>query len=241
MRKNKHIFLLGALFFIFALVKYAFMPDQMPTSFIIFEVLSFLVVLYIIYYILNFFDTCMNGANSASKNKECIQRQSEVSKLKAKLEALNKANSENSSEQSDHELLVRDIKNCISDDQLSSVNNILNVLKKQFELMVAIAYTSNSEKVFQPIKSIGVDEEVELPAIDNEEGLHGQAIADNKAMEIEDVPSEYLQVGSGIGEAKPCYIYILPLLNEDKQGLVVELASFKRLDLVNVWNKVIQS
>src|SRR6266536_2724300 len=57
------------------------------------------------------------------------------------------------------------------------------------------------------------------------EGLVGQVAVERKPIVISDVPSGYITVGSGIGEAPPANIVILPILFEDMVLGVLELAS----------------
>src|SRR5207237_6518867 len=58
------------------------------------------------------------------------------------------------------------------------------------------------------------------------EGLLGQAAADKRAIVLENVPGNFLQIGSGLGHAAPANVAILPALFEDDVKAVIELASF---------------
>ncbi|MCG8580734.1 MAG: GAF domain-containing protein [Bacteroidales bacterium] len=238
MRKNRHIFLLGALFFLFALIKYAFIGEELPTTFIVFEILSFFVILYLIYYILNFIETCMHGSNEAGMDKECIKRQAEISRLKAKLKGFEqeKLNSERD-DKVDSELFISKLKSKVSNDRIKTVSDLLTTITEWYEVMAAIGYYCNEDKQYVPVKLYGVDEEIKIAPIELEDGLHAQAIKDNKAIEITDIPADYIEVGSASGNAKPLVLYILPLVDGDN-GIVIEIAAFKKLDLVDVWNQL---
>ncbi len=62
------------------------------------------------------------------------------------------------------------------------------------------------------------------------EGLVGQAYLERDIIFLKDVPNDYIQITSGLGEANPTNIIILPLItNEVVQG-VLEIASFKPLE-----------
>jgi hypothetical protein len=55
---------------------------------------------------------------------------------------------------------------------------------------------------------------------------------------LEELPDEYFKGYSGLGEAKPKYIYILPVADENSAVGVLELASFKPLDITEHWEKI---
>ncbi|MFE8698546.1 response regulator [Cytobacillus sp. FJAT-53684] len=59
------------------------------------------------------------------------------------------------------------------------------------------------------------------------EGLVGQAVLEKSPIILTDVPGDYIRVKSGLGEAPPLNIYVLPILFEDDVKAVLEIASFK--------------
>ena len=58
------------------------------------------------------------------------------------------------------------------------------------------------------------------------EGLVGQAAADKRPILLQNVPGDFIRIGSGLGQAAPANINILPALFEDDVKAVIELASF---------------
>ena len=59
------------------------------------------------------------------------------------------------------------------------------------------------------------------------EGVVGQAGLEKKAILLTKVPHDYIQVTSGLGEAPPLNLIVLPVLFEDELRAVIELASFE--------------
>ena len=59
------------------------------------------------------------------------------------------------------------------------------------------------------------------------EGVVGQAALERKSILLSRVPSDYIQVTSGLGEAPPLNLIVLPVLFEDEVRAVIELASFE--------------
>ena len=60
------------------------------------------------------------------------------------------------------------------------------------------------------------------------EGLVGQCADEKDRILITDVPSDYVRINSGLGEAPPLNIVVLPVLFEGQVKAVIELASFHR-------------
>ncbi|MFD8329017.1 HAMP domain-containing protein [Streptomyces lydicus] len=59
------------------------------------------------------------------------------------------------------------------------------------------------------------------------ETLIGTAAEEGRTILVENVPSGYLKIASGLGEAPPANVIVLPVLFEDKVLGVIELASFQ--------------
>ena len=59
------------------------------------------------------------------------------------------------------------------------------------------------------------------------EGLIGQCAFEKQRILLTNVPTDYIQISSGLGEAKPLNIVVLPILFEGQVKAVIELASFE--------------
>lgn len=66
------------------------------------------------------------------------------------------------------------------------------------------------------------------------EGLIGQCALSKRPIHLNQVPDDYLKIGSGIGEASPKTIMILPVLFEDQVLAVIEIASFESLTPIQI-------
>ncbi|MGV3615040.1 MAG: HAMP domain-containing protein [Fimbriimonas sp.] len=65
------------------------------------------------------------------------------------------------------------------------------------------------------------------------EGLVGQCALEKKTIVLTNVPSDYIQINSGLGEAAPLEIIVLPVLFEGEIMAVIELASFNRFSEIH--------
>lgn len=62
------------------------------------------------------------------------------------------------------------------------------------------------------------------------EGLVGQCARENRMLLLSQTPENYIRITSGLGEAKPASIIILPVTYEDQVISVIELATFKEFN-----------
>ncbi|MGH2757737.1 MAG: response regulator, partial [Actinomycetota bacterium] len=65
------------------------------------------------------------------------------------------------------------------------------------------------------------------------EGVVGQAALEKKRILITQAPSDYIKIASGLGEAVPLNIIVIPVVFEDNVLAVIELASFKPFGAVS--------
>ncbi|MBX3221133.1 MAG: HAMP domain-containing protein [Labilithrix sp.] len=65
------------------------------------------------------------------------------------------------------------------------------------------------------------------------EGLVGQAALEKKSILLTKVPGDYIEISSGLGEAPPLTIIVIPILFEDEVRAVVELASFDTFSAIH--------
>jgi len=66
------------------------------------------------------------------------------------------------------------------------------------------------------------------------EGLVGQCVLEKKRILLTHVPNDYIYINSGLGEAPPLNIIVLPVLFEEEVKAVIELASFNRFSDIHM-------
>jgi HAMP domain-containing protein/CheY-like chemotaxis protein/signal transduction histidine kinase len=62
------------------------------------------------------------------------------------------------------------------------------------------------------------------------QGLVGQCVLERERILLTNVPNDYVHIGSGLGQAAPLNIIVLPVLFENEVKAVIELASFNRFN-----------
>jgi two-component system, sensor histidine kinase and response regulator len=58
------------------------------------------------------------------------------------------------------------------------------------------------------------------------EGIAGQAAVERKVITLNDIPPNYIQIGSGLGKATPRILTAIPIATEDQVLAILEVASF---------------
>jgi hypothetical protein len=66
------------------------------------------------------------------------------------------------------------------------------------------------------------------------EGLVGQCVLERQRILLSEVPDDYVKIGSGLGEAPPRNIVVLPIVFEGEVLGVIELASFNRFSEIHL-------
>jgi HAMP domain-containing protein/signal transduction histidine kinase/CheY-like chemotaxis protein len=66
------------------------------------------------------------------------------------------------------------------------------------------------------------------------EGIAGQAVLEKQRILLTEVPGDYIQIGSAMGEARPANVIVLPVLFEGQVKAVIELASFHRFSDIHI-------
>ena len=66
------------------------------------------------------------------------------------------------------------------------------------------------------------------------EGLVGQAALESHSILVSDAPADYVKVASGLGEALPVNIIVIPILFEEQVLAVVELATLRRFSDIDL-------
>jgi CheY-like chemotaxis protein/signal transduction histidine kinase len=101
---------------------------------------------------------------------------------------------------------------------------VLEFLVNYLGAQAGTLYVAEPNGAYSRVAAIGVDAAAQMPtAVTAGDGLLGRAIVERKALRIENLPADYLKVGSGLGSRKPHALLIAPLVVDETTHGVLEL------------------
>ena len=115
----------------------------------------------------------------------------------------------------------------LEDDINIISNNVVSYLCKNFKMLIGAIYIPNEDGAFQLIASYAyTNRNLVGTTVEIGEGVIGQVIKEQKMYMIHELPEDYILVKSGLGDAKPNSLVVIPCLNEGELVGIIELASF---------------
>jgi CheY-like chemotaxis protein/HAMP domain-containing protein len=109
---------------------------------------------------------------------------------------------------------------------------ILSQLAPLVEAQHGLFYVHDGEGAERPLRLLASYAHRERKHVANRfgmgEGLVGQCALEKERILLANVPPDYVLIGSGLGEAAPLNIVVLPVLFEGDVKAVIEMASFHR-------------
>lgn len=105
---------------------------------------------------------------------------------------------------------------------------ILSNIAKEFDIVQGLFFVKDREKDIYHITGKYAyfgDEEPESFTLG--ETLSGQVAKNKVALNLKDIPDNYITILSGLGSSSPNHLIIIPIVVGDKAIAIIELASFK--------------
>jgi CheY-like chemotaxis protein len=111
-------------------------------------------------------------------------------------------------------------------DELS--NSIIIGLAKYVGASVGVIYLANEDDAYTLTGSYAYSHRKhDSKTIKSGEGTVGQAILDAKTIMVSDLPDDYIEINSGLGEAVPRHLMVVPLKLEGRVTGAIEIGSFE--------------
>lgn len=140
------------------------------------------------------------------------------------------------SDTEEHVVDIKDIEAIVArgNNELEQVKETLTYICKHMNAGMGVFYKpakEDNKKILEIYASYALTlSESQTIKYEYGEGLVGQAALEEKTLIIDDIPEGYIKIVSGLGNATPTYLLIIPVKAGGKLFGVVEIASFTKLE-----------
>ena len=109
--------------------------------------------------------------------------------------------------------------------------SVLEFVARYLDVAVAALYVREDNGSLRRVAAYGLthDGEATEQSFYSAEGLVGQAATENRVLQLDDMPDNYLKVTSGLGQGSPRHVLVVPVINDGKVNGVVELGFLRAL------------
>jgi transcriptional regulator with GAF, ATPase, and Fis domain len=107
---------------------------------------------------------------------------------------------------------------------LSNIANTLDIVQGLFYLR------DNETGIFKPVGKYAYFSNNEPATITEGIAITGQVAKNQKILNLQSIPDNYIEIVSGMGKGSPKSLLIVPLIHKDVTIGIIELASFKPFD-----------
>ena len=129
-----------------------------------------------------------------------------------------------------------------SDDRVyHEKHHLLYLLSELFHGMAVILYQKEEPSGHFVVEATyGLPDNFEPSSFQAGEGIHGQAVNDQRPELIEDVPEDYVEVNTGLGSSRSYFLYMLPVIRNQQCTGLIELLTFRESDVERIWPGVMK-
>ncbi len=233
------LFLLAGIIFLLSITRYFLFEVNAESWFYYFEVTSFFLLIVMLILAEKLYH---NYNNQIIRQKE--KYESEINELLEKNVSLtSKISFYERAEFEAYELSEKQDKLLSSIVNMGGASNhsrsFLSLFSDATQAMSAILYTETQPSGnFIVQETYGIPEDYTPAPFSISEGLNGQVVAEGKPLVIEEIPEDYFNVQSGLGNSRPRFLYFLPVIKDKTCVALIELATFKKTDLEKMWHHV---
>ncbi len=236
------LYIISTLAFMFALLKYFYVNISIPIDFLILEILSFVGFIGIIY--LSDKIIRKNRRQIDLKDIEFQKKEEEyIQSIEHYKEVLSKFQSENNEEKSEDEIemISKEVVELASesDDIKKFATDFLAKLAKHYEIGLGVCYFKIKPSDNFSVQGVyGLSDEEVLSEINEHSGVNGESITSQKVIVVNEIDDEYFNIESCTGSSKPKHLYLLPIVVNNATVGIIELATFKMINIENHWVKI---
>jgi signal transduction histidine kinase/HAMP domain-containing protein len=113
------------------------------------------------------------------------------------------------------------------------LSELAPVVSAQHGLLYVVDANGEGEPLLKLLASYATQEGAAKPVLRMGEALVGQCALDKEKILVKDLPSDYVRIASGLGEAKPLSVIVIPAIFEGEVKAVLELSSSGRFSPIH--------
>lgn len=236
---QKYLFLLGGIAFGLSLLKNIFLEQNPGTTFYLVEFLSFIFFLGA-FYVSDKNNQQLRALNEIQKDEfeEDRKRMSrKIDNLEETVSAFEEKENEAARFATYQEKIFQELSRVGGNDK----HRLLYTLGELFHGMAVILYKKGEPKgIFNVEATYGLAEDASVEGFAAGDGVHGQTVTDGKATLVEEIPENYFEVETGLGKSEKYFLYLLPVMQDDECIGLVELLTFRKSEIKELWPKVMK-
>jgi len=236
---QKWLFLLGGLAFVLSLLKNAFLGQHPGAVYYMVEFLAFLFFLSAIFFSDKTHSFLRKRLNEMQQHldEEKADHEKQMKELQETIARYEEKENEAARIASYQDKVIGKL---TSDEKgYSDKHHLLYLLSEVFHGMAVILYKKDEpSNQFVVQATYGLTDDFEPRPFRPGEGVHGQVVNDRKPELIEDVPEEYVEVGTTLGSSRNYYLYMLPVIQNNVCTGMIELLTFRESDVERIWPEV---
>jgi hypothetical protein len=232
----------GMMVLALSMIKYFIVNAALPPFVAPLEILALLMLIAFFYY---FFVNIRSAYDEINELKTQLQHQksktdSRESQLLQKIMHLEEKEKEKEIFNLHKQKTLNKILGKIDKTNRTSIKtSIVQAISSVLETVTIISYWyDDATGDYKPNKTFAIDDEFQIKPFKVNEGFCGQAIAEKKLLSVDDIPADYISALSGLGSHQPKYIYFAPIEIDGKVSGLLEIGSFKQLEIKNFWSEL---
>lgn len=231
-------------FFVASFVIWQFCAYLLPqTAFVIVNILLVTAVAFFISFLIFSVRNRLAETRDIIKEMEVARkkRDHEMAALKSELMDLKMAQKNKMSFGKNSQALIDSLKKNRSERSSDEpkAQYLLKSIAQNYEICGGVVFVKDAETgIFNLSGQFALAEEPEITSITADDGIAGFAITTGKAKRINEVPADYLTVISGLGRSSALFLYVLPVKIQGEVAAVIEVTSFNKLVLADIWNDI---
>ncbi|MCC7431450.1 response regulator [bacterium] len=115
------------------------------------------------------------------------------------------------------------------------VQNVINFIVTYIDAKVGVVFVKTENEVFKMVGSYAFTRRKSFVSeVKVGESVVGQAILEKKTILIANVPENYIEISSGIGESVPKNLIVVPLIHENDVKGVIEIGTFSEISDIQI-------